>query len=56
LTRDEWSKLEQNQFVIVPVSGQRVIAGDEKYQWRQRQFTELDQDEADGRLVGDRYR
>jgi Rieske Fe-S protein len=25
LTRDESSKLEQNQFVIVPVSGQRVI-------------------------------
>jgi cytochrome b6-f complex iron-sulfur subunit len=25
LTRDEASKLEQNQFVIVPVSGQRVI-------------------------------
>lgn len=32
LTRDEASKLEQNKFVIVPVSGQRVIilqAGDE---------------------------
>jgi cytochrome b6-f complex iron-sulfur subunit len=25
LTRDETSKLEQNKFVIVPVSGQRVI-------------------------------
>lgn len=25
LTRDEVAKLEQNQFVIVPVSGQRVI-------------------------------
>jgi cytochrome b6-f complex iron-sulfur subunit len=25
LTRDESAKLEQNQFVIVPVSGQRVI-------------------------------
>ncbi|MGE5207930.1 MAG: ubiquinol-cytochrome c reductase iron-sulfur subunit, partial [Alphaproteobacteria bacterium] len=25
LTRDEASKLEQNKFVIVPVSGQRVI-------------------------------
>ena len=25
LTRDEAAKLEQNQFVIVPVSGQRVI-------------------------------
>jgi cytochrome b6-f complex iron-sulfur subunit len=32
LTRDEVSKLEQNKFVIVPVSGQRVIvlqAGDQ---------------------------
>ncbi len=32
LTRDEASKLEQNKFVIVPVSGQRVIvlqAGDQ---------------------------
>jgi cytochrome b6-f complex iron-sulfur subunit len=34
LTRDEASKLEQNKFVIVPVSGQRVIilqAGDQLY-------------------------
>jgi cytochrome b6-f complex iron-sulfur subunit len=32
LTRDETSKLEQNKFVIVPVSGQRVLvlqAGDQ---------------------------
>jgi cytochrome b6-f complex iron-sulfur subunit len=32
LTRDEISKLEQNKFIIVPVSGQRVLvlqAGDE---------------------------
>src|SRR6516225_6995569 len=32
LTRDETSKLEQNKFVIIPVSGQRVLvlqAGDE---------------------------